>query len=395
MEGAHKLEQHGTYARIKPQRDLVDNVVDALKGFCHLDRASETPGWLDNAQAHPPAAEFLPVANGLLHLPTGKLQPPSPLYFGCAGSGVRYDPNPPEPRQWLKFLDDLFGDDSASIELLQDMIGYGLGSETSQQKIMLLLGPPRSGKGTIAAILKALVGDNNVVAPTMASLSQNFGLAALIGKTVAIIGDARIGGRADQAMIVERLLSISGEDTQTIDRKYKESWTGCLRTRFFIMTNELPQLLDHSGAFANRLVTLVMKNSFLGKEDHELQARLRQEHSGILNWALTGYRRLRERRRFVQAESGLEATRELLELGSPVNAFIAEKCDLGGHVKIEDLYQAWVTWCQDNHNEPGSKLTFGRNLKSAVPSLEQSQRRTEAGRPRLYVGISLKIGWEP
>ena len=41
---------------------------------------------------------------------------------------------------------------------------------------------------------------------------------------------------------VERLLSISGEDTLTIDRKYRDPWTGRLPTRFMILTNELPQV---------------------------------------------------------------------------------------------------------------------------------------------------------
>lgn len=393
LERARKVE---TYAPLKPKKSLVDNVVDALKGVCNLDHALETPAWLDNTHVHPPAAEFLPLANGLLHLPTGELQPASPLYFGHAASDVRYDANAPEPREWLKFLNDLFGDDGASIELLQDMIGYGLGSETSMQKIMLLMGPPRSGKGTIAMVLTALVGDNNVVAPTMASLSQNFGLAPLIGKPVAIIGDARIGGRADQAMIAERLLSISGEDTQTIDRKFKEPWTGRLRTRFFIMTNELPRLTDHSGALANRYVALVMKRSFLGVEDHGLKARLRHEYSGILNWALAGYRRLRKRRQFVHAESGLDAIRDLVELASPVKAFVAEKCERGGQVKIDDLYGVWVPWCKDNGHEPGAKNTFGRNLRAAIPELEMAQLRVDGGlRQRFYTGIRLKSEREP
>ena len=122
------------------------------------------------------------------------------------------------------------------------MMGYALGPDTSQQKIMLLVGPRRTGKGTIADILTALVGPSGVAGPTMSSLGQNFGLAPLIGKKLAIIGDARIGGRTDQAVVVERLLSISGEDTHTIDRKLKEPWTGRLRARFFYLDERIASL---------------------------------------------------------------------------------------------------------------------------------------------------------
>jgi len=81
-------------------------------------------------------------------------------------------------------------------------------------------GPKRAGKGTIARVLAWLVGTGNAVAPTLAGLGMNFGLAPQIGKRVAIISDARLGGRADQHAIAERRLSITGEDAITIDRKY-------------------------------------------------------------------------------------------------------------------------------------------------------------------------------
>jgi putative DNA primase/helicase len=43
---------------------------------------------------------------------------------------------------------------------------------------------------------------------------------------------------------------LSGEDMLTIDRKYKEPWTGKLPSRILIISNELPQLGDASGAIA-------------------------------------------------------------------------------------------------------------------------------------------------
>jgi putative DNA primase/helicase len=42
----------------------------------------------------------------------------------------------------------------------------------------------------------------------LASLGQKFGLSPPIGKQLAVIADARLGGRADQQAIAERLLSV-------------------------------------------------------------------------------------------------------------------------------------------------------------------------------------------
>ena len=105
-------------------------------------------------------------------------------------------------------------------------------------------------------MLKGLLGPHHVAGPTMSGLSTNFGLQPLIDHPLAVISDARLGSRTDANVVVERLLSISGEDTLTIDRKYRDPWTGQLPTRLMVLTNELPRLHDSSGALAGRFIYL-------------------------------------------------------------------------------------------------------------------------------------------
>src|SRR5262245_59869796 len=88
------------------------------------------------------------------------------------------------------------------------------------------------------------------------------------------------------------MLSISGEDTLTIDRKYRGAWTGKLPTRIHIISNELPRLTDASTAIVSRLVILLTTETWLGREDHNLENEIRKEMTGILNWALDGLHRL-------------------------------------------------------------------------------------------------------
>ena len=96
--------------------------------------------------------------------------------------------------------------------------------------------------------------------PTLSSLAGDFGLAPLLGKPLAVISDARLSGRGNH-VVVERLLSISGEDFLTVNRKYREQWTGQLPTRFMLISNELPQLGDASAAIANRFIPLLLDGS--------------------------------------------------------------------------------------------------------------------------------------
>nr|WP_269152400.1 phage/plasmid primase, P4 family [Xanthobacter oligotrophicus] len=375
----------------RPSRARVGDVCAALAAASNLPAHIEPPAWLAE-RSMPPATELLPVQNGLLHLDNGKLYPPTPDYFGLNAAGVTFNPDAPEPTEWLCFLAKLWPDDTQSIATLQDMFGYLLAPDTSQQKLLLIVGPKRSGKGTIARVLTGLLGQDSVAAPTLASLATNFGLAPLIGKSVAIIGDARISARADQAAIAERLLSISGEDSLTIDRKFLSAWTGRLPVRFLIFTNELPRLSDASGALASRFVVLTMEHSFFGKEDRGLGNRLMGELPGILNWALAGYRRMRERGYFLQPESAREAIEELEALGSPVISFVKERCTMasGLQCSADRLFTEWKLWCEANgRREPGTVQTFGRDVRAAVPGLRIVKPRIDGHQTRFYEGIGI------
>lgn len=393
LERAKKLDGKGNPQPFKPTQARVSDVLDALKATATLDSAVAPPAWLEGADGNPAPHELLAVANGLLHLATGRLLRPTPAFFALNASDIMFDQKAELPRRWLAFLAELFGDDEQALESLQDWFGYCLTTDTSQQKIMLMVGPPRSGKGTIARILKAVVGQDSVAGPTLASLASNFGLEPLIGKPLAIISDARLGSRSDHAAIAERLLSISGEDALTIDRKFLRAWHGTLPTRFMLLTNQLPGLADSSGALVGRFIVLQLTESFYGREDPGLTAALMTELPGILGWALDGYRRLHLRGHFIQPASAFEAIADLEVLAAPIKGFANERCFIGPmhQVAVDDLWNAWLRWCEANgRKEAGVKSWFGRDLSSAFPSIRRRQPRDGETRRPMYQGICLR-----
>jgi putative DNA primase/helicase len=378
-------------AKVRPNPGLVNSVLDALEARAQLKSSVSPPTWLDNRTDFG-AGDILACTNGLLHLPTLKLLPHTPTFFAHNAIDFGFDPDVTEPRQWLKFLDELWPDDAEAVETLQEIFGYCLTGDTSQQKIFLVVGPPRGGKGTIARVLEQVVGLQNKVNPSLNELGRQFGLAPLVGKRLAIISDARLGRGVGQ-VIVERLLSISGEDAITIDRKYLSAWTGRLQVRFVVISNELPRLPDASSALAKRFIVLKLLNSFYGKEDRGLFNRLLPERPGILNWSIVGWRRLNERGYFQMPKSSADAIQQLEELGSPILAFLSERCVIepGQEVEIILLFDVWRAWCMARNRNPGSEEVFGRDLHAAVPGLRVSQRRTSTGRRvRFYQGIGLR-----
>lgn len=375
-----------------PTRAKVADVLEALAAEVRLPGVVRAPAWLGANQHFAAAVDILACSNGLLHLPTRKLLQHTAAFFNANAVGYPYDPDASEPRGWLASLKSIWPDDQQSIDTLQEVFGLLLTSDTTHQKAILVVGPKRCGKGTIARILTAVLGQENVAGPTLNSLSTNFGLSALIGKQLAIISDARLSGRADAHIIAERLLSITGEDSLTIDRKFKAAWTGRLPTRFVILSNELPRLTDVSGALASRFIVLKLVTSFYGKEDTGLAGKLLSELLGILRWAIAGRERLVQRGYFVQPESALSAVQDLEDLASPVGAFIRERCKIGTQfqVKCDDLFTGWVVWCRGtNRDHPGTTQMFGRDLAAALPDVTTKQVRDGIDRTRYYHGITL------
>lgn len=372
-------------------KPVVTNVLAAVEAACKLPDDLDAPAWVDGA-AGPDPRQLLAVRNGLVDVAAGTLHPPTAAFFGFAVSPLDYDPAAPPPAAWLDTLLSFWPDDAETRDALQEVCGYLLTGDTRYQKMFLLIGGSRSGKGAILRVVRELIGERNVASTSLSLLSNDFGLSGLIGKSVAVLPDVRVSGRADIALAVEQLLKISGEDAVAVNRKNRDLITVRLPTRFVLASNELPRLPDSSEALFNRMVLLKMTNTFLGREDTGLEGKLLAELPGILLWAMCGLRRLRARGRFVQPAAGREDIADLRELGSPVGAFVRERCrvEAAGAVTPKELYDAWRKWCEENgRREPGTLQVFGRDVAAAVPTVRMTRPRVNGVPVRTYAGIRL------
>lgn len=380
-------------------RNLVSDVLQALKSECGLPSSLNPPAWLD---CGPPAGELVAARNGVIHLPSLVAEkdcftPSTPRFFTFNRIDYDFDPDAPKPERWLAFLDQLWPGDPQSIACLQEWFGYLLTSDTSLQKMLLILGPTRGGKGTISKVLTALLGEKNIAAPTLGNLAERFGLQDLIGKPLAMFADARLSGRADAVAVTEQILSITGEDKRTVDRKNRPPLTLTLNTRFVFLSNEMPALGDASGALLGRFVILRLTESFLGREDRGLLDKLLPHLPGILLWAVEGWSRLHAAGRFTIADSSAELTEEAEAVVSPLRTFIAQRVELaeGEFCSTRALYAAWVEWCKNNGLERIDHLArFVIKLRAALPNMRSTRARAGGTRIPGYSGIRLLSDYE-
>jgi len=388
--------------RLKLGSHRVSEVCDAIGAV--VDRVSprsDLPCALAD-YAGPDPRRLAVVQNGLLCLSSRKLHSLNPRLFATAGAAVSYSPRATCPT-WDRFLREVFSDvdsgeeDLEAIQLVHQVLGWLVAGDTTRHKIPLLVGPTRSGKSLLSAVIRGLLGEGNVCSPSLTSLvDSRFGLAPLVGRSVAIIPDTRVGHRLDSSRVAEILLTISGGDPVNIDRKNREQLDDVrLNCRLMIVSNALPKIADASGALAARLIPIVTCQSFLGREDLTLKEKLFAELPGILNRALDGYDELLANG-WVLPTKTREAIRALDRLGSAIKSWVDDRAALDplSTTSTDDLFSDWKTWCVEAGIPPTSREVWARDLRAAFPSLRETRPRVNRNRQYAYRGIRLREPWE-
>jgi putative DNA primase/helicase len=385
---------------VLPNRNMVNNVLDALEAEAFLDPAWAMPGWLGEGPAPVEnLRELVAVRNGLLYLPTRRLFPHTPEFWTPNSLGYSYDPTMRCPR-WIQFLEEVWPGDEPAQLALGEMFGLLVTEETRCQKAFMLVGPPRGGRGTIGRVIGGLVGEENLTGSSFVDFMSEFGLEDWIGKKVALFPDAKLEGatKAQLERIAERFQSITGEDKIAVNPKGKKYISRRLNTRVVVLANSLLRFHDNSGALAGRFLIWQMTRTFEGQKDTALTDKLLAELPGILNWALDGLDRLRGRGwEFNQHASGEGLAGALRDLASLIRSFVKDRCALlpTAECTVDDLYSAYRGWCASQGLFAGGKEAFSRDIRAAFPGLHDSRPRkvggvANEGRKTVLRGICLR-----
>lgn len=311
------------------------------------------------------------TASGVLDPVTKTEKPHVPSRFNLHAVPFGYDPEAACP-SWRSFLGAILPGDQQAQDFLGEWFGYVLSGRTEQQKMAAIVGPRRSGKGTIGRVLTAMLGQHSTVGLNLSHLGGTFGMQPLLGKLLAVCGDVRWNTRTI-GDAVPALLEIVGEDAVTVARKNKDSWTGRLGTRVMVMSNETPTFSDRSGALSGRMIVLKLGESFFGREDTGLTEKLLAELPGILNWALDGLERLTGRGSFTVPESGAVEAESMRRLSDPIGTFLEDWCYVGAQysISLDHLFVKYQGWCESEGRsfDRTTKEVFARDLRQKVPGL--------------------------
>lgn len=367
----------GMPVKVNPGLALISEVMAALEAMVDEPRLAELPH------------DRVAVRNGVLNLATGELTPHDKADFLVNGIDAEWKTDLPafKTTRFGKFVDHSAGKDKKQVMLLQEYLGYLLTPDTSMQKMLAIIGEKRSGKGTFCRVVAALWGTACGSTSAM-NLAGDFGLSPHISQSVLLLPDMRIDAKkGSHAQTTELLLSLSGEDPMTINRKNRPMWQGRLKLRVIILSNSMPKLPDPDGVIASRFMFVEFPISMYGKEDTGLTGKLLAERDVILRWAVEGWQRLHKQGRFTETDTHHEQLRWAEIRLNPTRAFVKERMiiERGVEVAKSDVFRAYGDWCEEVGIEAGDDGVFFRafNALRTGALLKRVRRELPEGDPRV------------
>jgi len=238
-----------------------------------------------------PPLDVINLMNGLLDTKSRKLRPHSPKHLSTIQLPVSFNRKSRCPR-WRKQSTETFPPDVVKAGVVWQIVAWLMVPYISLEKALLLVGPGGTGKSLFLAILRAFLGGrSNTTAMSLHQIENDrFAASRLLGKLANIFAD--LPATHLESTSVFRAMTGGGEDTITVQHKFKPLFDLKSFARGVFSANTLPQAKDATDAFFQRWYVIPMNHVYRGTDQQTDFAELceslttPEELSGVLNLAL-------------------------------------------------------------------------------------------------------------
>lgn len=255
-------------------------VMRYLKATCECKRAFIREG-----------KNFIHLSNGILDFETYTFIPFDPKYRSKHASPVKFD----EGATCHRFESELLGPlDQDDKDLIQKMFGQMLYGKNICQRMLILDGPGDDGKSQLALLISKVIGVANCAKLRTKQLEERFELSRFLERTLLLGVDVSADFLSTRAAYT--IKGLVGGDLQDAEKKGSNDiyqFNGTLNCMITSNTRQKVKLQGDVAAWRRRLALV----RYLGKREgpkipdfHEVI--LKEEGSGVLNWALQGLENL-------------------------------------------------------------------------------------------------------
>lgn len=378
--------------RYAPNIPKVQGVMRALQAIQTLPH-EKSPVWLVSPKTKD-TRTLISFSDVVLDAKSGEKFSRDETFFDPHVIPCVYDENSLCPK-WDKCLEEWSGGDKEWTILLQRMFGYCLLPHRDYAKWFLMYGKIRGGKGTIMAILKALLGEG-YMGTCLEDIAGQFGLWGIEQARVMAINEvSEISNREGEAAC-RVIKSIVGKDPISINRKFEQPLRNVVVDAVPIMqSNEIPRLPNKGLGLSGKMVLLPFTVSFVGRENFRLTEELMAELPGIAYWAWRGAKAIEDesdpKSKFKMPERSNALIEEYHTVNNPIDEFLNARCIVsdGGFVTSDALFAQWQDWGKGLRLPPLSQNQLVYKLVQDS-TWDLTRRRVGGGGKRGLRGLALK-----
>ena len=273
--------------------------------------------------------------------------------------GVAFDPLAAAPG-WQKFMDLILPDPEVR-ECVQRILGATLLGENRAQVCIILRGPGGNGKSTLLNGLQEVLGTKDgYAAPCKIEMFLETGNGSSGGPTPEEINLP--GARAYIAtepgardvLSAKKIKGLTGGDKRMSRGLNKDFFFWTPRGIPILSCNRTPKIKDEDEGTRRRLIFVPFDVNLRAlpieqqRPQGEIEAELRAEGSGILNWLLDGFAEFMHRG-IDMPESMHELKATLMQSADPVGVFLDDMVaiDTGARINVTDFYKVYERWCDE------------------------------------------------
>jgi putative DNA primase/helicase len=241
--------------------------------------------------------------------------------------------------RYVRYLRESLDPESAGF--IQEYLGYCLTAETDEEKMLFLVGPRGSGKSTLIEGVEAMLGPDLSTTRSLDGLQERFGRVGIVGKRVIVSKEMK----ALKLLETDLVSSIVSGEKIPIEHKGRDSFDYRPVAKVIQAANNLPRVPNTEAGIYRRLQVVQFPHLPESERDKGVKEGIRQEGPRVLNWALDGLARLRERGGLEVSERVRRASKEWYNDNDTVGMFFAECLEEGTKkipaTRIHDLYTLW------------------------------------------------------
>ena len=326
----------------------------SLKSFFHFIIGANL---MDVDKAQDNQIRYLTLQNGIYDLARYTLEPHSPDIFTTNLLPYDYDPYAQCPR-WLQYLDEVFLSDTEKIKFIQEAVGYAFHKSMPTAAMFFLIGDGGNGKSVFIDTISSLCGKENVCNISLNKLNDEKYILELFGKMINVSGETP-NNRFMNTDLVKAAVSgdwVTGREVYKRPSKFKPY------AKHYLGMNTLPDIKDNTHGMWRRIYVIEFPRKFSeGEIDVELTDKLQNELSGIFNWALEGYKRLRHQKFIFSKSESMSASKHHYQAqsNSLIEFFMAhfKRSDPKDSVSLKEVYECYQQFCKnEGHREAEVKI---------------------------------------